>query len=47
VKKKSEGQATLTLDDLDRFLSVQPLEVGLVGYLRAAAVLSIFDPFEL
>jgi len=33
--------------DLDRFLSGPPVEPELVRYLRAAAVLSAFDPFKL
>lgn len=37
----------LTVQDLDRFLSVQSEEVGIESYLRSAAVLAAFDPFQL
>lgn len=50
----SEARAPLTLDDLDRFLEAtipgdaEPADEGtLDGYVRAAAVLDVFDPASL
>ena len=47
MNENSSPQGKLTLDDLNRFLSVPSEEIELGGHLRAAAVLSAFDPFEL
>jgi len=47
VNEPVTSTGKLTLDDLNRFLDVQPEDPELVRYRQASAVLSAFDPFQL